>query len=63
MKNPGRGRDNLQTYQLCANRSFMSLMPRVHPFNSLHGTAFANLAFEKSNNETNFHKRNREYEH
>src|SRR5262245_7726280 len=27
------------------------------------GTAFANIAFEKSNNETNFHKRNRGYEH
>ena len=62
MKNPGRGRDNLHIHQFRANRCRMRLTPRVHPFNAP-GTAFANIDFEKLNNETNFHKRNREYEH
>jgi len=61
--NPSKWRDNLQTHQFRADRSRMRLMPRVHPFNAQPGTDFANPAFEKSNSETKFHKRNREYEH
>jgi len=40
-----------------------ALTPHVHPFDASPGTAFADIAFEKLNNETDFHKRNRGYEH